>query len=389
MLFLIIGFLQYCGSPLFESSQRKQTLSARLSDAQYQFDIGNFKKSSDILQEIKPIYPNDPRINIKLSYSLQGQAGLTITQIIDKFIKSTSVAKISDFAKLIGLSDTEKKSIITALNDPNNPLPQKFSSLRSVSPTLDYLHQSWLSVCPVLPPNIINSLPDNTKGPLESTKCGSGSTNYKSSALLSSLLESFASGISLYQVILDPNGTGEIVLVTQGTALITKIQALKDSVATSKDPVGTLGQVNDNVSQFVKLLNTMNGELVSLSISKFSTLSLLIASIPGIPGEVKAQVDSAVKSFSDSKKKLDGYLSQASSTTSSSQPSDVQASAKNSASSVDTLYAQACVVVTSTTCHDFKCKLKTGCANFDALGAYVSGSKPASCTNITYPTDCP
>lgn len=403
-----------CGNSWMSSKERNETPSALMQSAQWAYDKGDFTKAVTIYSKIVAKDPNNASARIRLAYTYNALSGLTPLDLVSKLGKLSSQSKtsgaaaggttpaagsnsISAFAEVVGLPANEKKALA-------GQSFKTIASLRAASPRFATLHDSWKTICQLIPKKTLDTvIASDTRlaGNLDLTVCKGGLSDAglsKTSALFAAAMGAMAQAAGLYQIILDADGDGEIDLVKQASTLSKDLEALKakaDAAQANADLSSlqsTLTDVNTKLASLTEMADFLKGELISLALADFSFVAALTANL-GMPESMTNSINSTITKFNEAKTKLNEYTSTGSSATSTSS-SALKASAQKAAQAVDTLYTkqlssiEGSSTLTPAQKEEKKAELQTkigqSCTSFDSLkSAYnlpADTQKPAQCT---------
>lgn len=435
-----LALLSACGNGWITSDDREQTPSARFLKAQLQYDKGKFAEAADIYQQLLADDPNNDRARVRLSYALNGMAGLAPIELLTKLSKiqtsipkasasgatgtkgtaAANAASLTSLTSAAGLTKAQREAVVKANPTTYRDLveaatkfkslaksdPKTYEQLVSASKRVRNLRASWLTICQLIPARVLDAVvgtnPVRRKG-LESDECRGGNPNqYQNPAVLfAAAMESLAQGATLYQIKLDTDGDGTVDLVKKAETLTKDIASLNSRAQDVSDPVeisARLTSLNEKVDALNLIGATLKSELVDLTMAHFEIMSALVTAIENVvPENVSKSLLNGVKKFEESKSKIGGYVTNTGAgkgTTANN--NTIQASAKAAAATADTFFDTYVTKVRADPAlttdqkaakeQEFGQQFSKTCDNFDAMrttyGLPATVEKPSNCAKV-------
>jgi hypothetical protein len=415
-LVLLAGILATgCGA--LTSSERKSSPSALLLDAQHAFDKSQYTKAISLYEKIIAQDPNNDIARIRLAYAINSDAGLGLLSVMGKLIKGTSTSStsgaaagssagstnsLSTFTAAVGF-DTAEKADFTTKTGGVTPIDAE--NFRESSVKLQKLHKSWKTICRLVPKETLDAIAktDVLKKTLSIQECGGGLANKgdaKFSALFAASMAIMAEAATLYQMVLDADGDGEVDFAKKATDIKTTLDGDSVKIATSGETVETINTkittLNTKLTELKSLGDQIQGELVSLTIADFGLVVSLISSIPGIPADVSKKINDALTKFSEAQTKIQAYMSSATDTASanSAERTKLTDAAVKASSRLDEAMVKQQTAIDALPADQkeaaqtkFATQKTDACTNFDSLkttfGLPATVSKPTACATAS------
>ena len=360
-----------CGNSWLDNKDRQKTPSALMFDAQKAYDMENYSLAAQLFSSAVAKDPNNTSARVGWAFALNGEAGLSLLQIVENSIGQTGTG-IDSLSNTVGLNAAERTKILEVAN------ATKFykiaaDRLRSaeVSYKLAKLNESWRAICPILPDTVFASIQadDTMKSLFSFTDCRKGSvTVANNSALFAAAIGLFGQAMSLYKL-LDPSGTGTPEIVADMKTSVDNITAAKSNLGTA---LSTLATESGNLNTF------MSSDLIPWTLATFETLTNLVASIDGMPTDVKTKILESTSKLGEAKTQMSAYKNTSTTTTTSTTTAATPAQITTAIQNADTIFG------TSTTVSDSD---KTAvCTNFAAIAASAgipATNKPCGCYGTT------
>lgn len=341
-----------CGNSWMVTSERAKTPSALIAEARHADDKGDYDKAVALYKEVLAKDPNNDDVRIRLAYSLNAKAGLGLLDIVARMAENTAAATptpattsstssaggLDSITSIVGLSATEKSEMTTLLS-ANSDKPMSY--VREVSNKMALLHESWTTICRLLPSSILENVIGTDPvliSALNSSQCKGGIASSKPSAMFAAVMQLVTEAVILYQTVIDANGDGQIDLLVRATAVNNDISAIQAKVktATGTEVTTLLTQLNTNLAELKKIGDSFKGEMISITLADFSLMAKLIENLSGLPDELKTNIQGTVSQFSDAKSKMNTFSSTSSSSSSGSS-SGTNDAAKTSAAAAETM----------------------------------------------------
>ncbi len=417
MAVVLIGSLTVtsssCGNAWITSRDREKTTAALMSKGDYAYDKSRFDEAANYFNQALAKDSSNTDARIKLSYALNGKAGLNILDFVTKFIvkeetttptpapgqqaTTSSSNPIEILTKTVGLSDAEAKDI-------SAQAAETIAQLRAYSKKFSTLNESWTNICSMLPAELLDSVfeiePSSLKAQFEIEKCNGGlpaGSAVKSAALFAAALQFMAQAAGLFQAILDTDGNKEIDIAEKGVAALAQLESLQKKTteftdATSAADYGNnLSAINAQLEVIRELRKTIGGELIPYTLACFTFITKLVAQIPNIPKEISGKIEKAASKVNEGRAKLAQYSNFDASSPNADQGKKVKEAATKASQTIDALYNKANAItdpVEKQARIDELNKNKDAvCANFEAtkkdFNLPADTQPPSSCQTVT------
>jgi tetratricopeptide (TPR) repeat protein len=399
MAVILIGSLTVtsssCGNAWITSRDREKTTAALMSKGDYAYDKSRFDEAADYFSQALAKDSSNTDARIKLSYALNGKAGLNILDFVTKFIVKEEVTTptpapaqpgtttttttsssnpIEILTKTVGLNDAEAKEI-------GAQAAETIVQLREFSKKFSTLNESWTNICSLLPAELVDSVfeiePASLKVQFEIEKCKGGmpaGSAIKSAALFAAALQFMAQAAGLFQAILDKDGNNEIDIAEKGVAALAQLESLQkktteftDATAAS-DYGNNLSAINAQLEVIRALRKTISGEMIPYTLACFTFITRLVAQIPNIPKEIASKIEKAASKVNEGRAKLALYSNYDPTSPNASQGTKVKEAATKASQTIDALYTKANAI--------------TDPAEKQARIAELDKNKEAVCTNF-------
>jgi hypothetical protein len=419
MAAILIGSLTVtsssCGNAWITSRDREKTTAALMSKGDYAYDKSRFDEAAEYFGQALAKDSSNTDARIKLSYALNGKAGLNILDFVTKFIvkeevtapapaqpgttttKTSSSNPIEILTKTVGLNDAEAKEI-------GAQAAETIAQLRAFSKKFSTLNESWTNICSMLPAELVDSVfeiePTSLKVQFEIEKCQGGmpaGSAVKSAAIFAAALQFMAQAAGLFQAILDKDGNNEIDIAEKGVAALAQLESLQKKTgeftdATSASDYGNnLSAINAQLEVIRALRKTISGELIPYTLACFTFITKLIAQIPNIPKEIATKIEKAASKVNEGRAKLALYSNYDPTSPNASQGTKVKEAATKASQTIDALYTKANAITDPTEKQARIAELNKNkeavCANFEAtkkdfnLPADIQA--PSNCQTVT------
>lgn len=343
-----------CGNAWITTSERENSIAGLMQTADYAYDKLEFAKASEHYRKALELDPTMEDTMIKLAYSINGEAGLTILDFVANFLKSdssqdTQLAEnnnpLSLLTNTVGLSQEDIDAIVNAETPPTS-----IADIRALSKRFQKLQESWLVICKVMPKNLFDTVFESETEQFKElfglSSCQDGleeGRTASSAALFAAGLQFMAQAAGLYQTILDSNGDGEVDLVSQGTRAVNELEQLRSQSAAAADgqaiDTSALAAINARLDTLQDLQRQITeGELITYSLTCFSLVAALIASIESIPDQVAANIDQSIERINSAQTTLTQYTGVNSSSNDAEQGKKVKEALGKASQTVDNLY---------------------------------------------------
>ncbi len=360
-----------CGNNWLDTKDRSKTPSALMFDGQKAYDQEDYDRAAELFSEAVAKDPANVSARIGWSFALNGQAGLSLTEIMQNIIKQKSAATtktsladtgLASFVEIVGLKTDEKAPIQAAATAQGIEVYGLLTTeIRRASNKLSKLNESWLAICPVLPESVISKLTTDSgmNTAFSADRCKGVTRSTNNAALFSAAIGTFGQAASLYQLLYIKQFQANAAATPTTPDIVVDLEAKFTAIQSATN----LATINDALSA---INSGVSSELIPWTLANFEVLQYLVGAIDGMPQSVKDQINSSATQLQAARSKITEYKSAAGASADKMKTSLTQAAAK-----IDTVYASA-----STT------DQQKICANFDALKAAsgVTGvSKPASC----------
>lgn len=362
----LIGTSSSCGNAWITSREREKTIAALMSKGDYAYDKSRFDEAADYFGQALAKDGTNTDARVKLSYALNGKAGLNILDFVTKFIvrdegttptpqpgeqatttSASSAKPVQILTKTVGLTDSETKEI-------NDQVFETIAQMRAYSKKFNTLNESWVNICQMMPAALMESVfqsePTSLKVQFEIDKCKGGLPEgrpIKSAALFAAALQFMAQAAGLFQTILDKDGNNEIDLAEKGIAALTQLEALQKKASEFNDKTSAatysnnMIAVNTQLELIRALRKTIGGELVPYTLACFSFITALVAQIPNIPKEISSKIERATSKVNEGRAKLVQYSNYDTTSPNSDQGKKVKEAATKAAQTIDALYTKA------------------------------------------------
>lgn len=398
-----------CGNAWITTSDREETLAALMSKADYAYDKSRFSEAAAGYRKALAKDPTVESATIKLAYSLNGEAGLSILDFVTRFIVqesedgsgATKLAgesqnPITTLTATVGLSDQDKEAIAKAL-------PDTLAGVRTISKRFTKLQESWTTVCQLMPASLFTTVfeseSDDLKSVFEIDKCNGGlpeGSEVQTAALFAAALQFMAQAAGLFQALLDADGNNEIDIAETGNAAVKKLQDLQQSASALTDAATSeTNKLKENMAAISTQLDVIQdlkakvtGEIVNYTLACFTFVTALIAAIPSIPSSISKKIERAASKINEGRAKLVQYTSVDASSSNTEQGKKVKEAAEKAAKTVDELYAKVAAIEDAKQKEAKEAELNSEkdnvCNNFEetksAFNLPADIAKPQKCT---------
>ena len=420
MTVILIGSLTVtsssCGNAWITSRDREKTTAALMSKGDYAYDKSRFDEAAEYFNQALAKDSSNTDARIKLSYALNGKAGLNILDFVTKFIVKDEVTTptptpgqqgtaattsssnpIEILTKTVGLNDAEAKDI-------SAKAAETIAQLRAYSKKFSTLNESWTNICSMLPAELLDSVfevePGSLKAQFEIEKCNGGlpaGSPVKSAALFAAALQFMAQAAGLFQAVLDTDGNNEIDIAEKGVAALAQLESLQKKTTEFTDTTSAadygnnLSAINAQLEVIRELRKTIGGELIPYTLACFTFITKLVAQIPNIPKEISAKIERAATKVNEGRAKLAQYSNFDASSPNADQGKKVKEAATKASQTIDALYEKAKAIPEEAKRNERLAELDKNkdavCANFEAtkkdFNLPADTQPPSSCQTVT------
>ena len=432
----VTGATSGCGNGWTSSKEREKSPSALMLKAQLLYDKGNFVEAAAAYQAILDVSPQNERARLRLSYALNGEAGLGPLDLLTKLSKAqatpapaaksgaapsastTSKNSLTQLTGAAGLSSAEVAAVIKANPKTFQDLltaetkyasmatsdATSYANLVTASRRFQKLQASWRTVCQLIPKRILDAVVNVSevrKKAFEIEKClgGFDSEYQKPAILFAAAIGTLAQGAALYQIKLDTDNDGTVDAIKTAETLAKDLSGLGAASTTVTDPAEikkNIDTLNTKVTALNAIGETLKHELVDVALAQFEIMSLLLTAIEDvIPENVGKTLLAGIKKFEESKGKITGYVNTKSTSssgkTSAAKQDKIAASAASASKAADAYYDKyKTQIATDPQAADkqveFDASFAKTCDQFDALKATygaTTAQKPANCAQFS------
>lgn len=317
---LATPWITSCGKGIFDTKTRQNTTAALLADAMDLYDAGKYADAASNYREVLAKDPHHVGASVGLAFSLHGQAGKSIVDIIGNLIAQNGAAKAENrnlemkhVVQAVGFqtssSDPAAASELKQLTDIKNLVTLQehdkwtVANLRTHSQLLSTFHESWLALCRVMPATTLAKLKEWTTEDAAKTatrtpvfdlaQCGAGIDQSSSAVFFAAALNTMTQVAALYQSVLNVDYATE----TGSSPTF----GLMDSANEIKSDLDSLDSLTDSGAYMSTLTNTMHSlketalkvdsEIMEKTFGQLELLTTLVAALPGIPESAIASIE--------------------------------------------------------------------------------------------------
>jgi hypothetical protein len=364
-----------CGNSWLDTKDRNKTPAALMFDGQKAYDQENYELAASLFSQAVAKDPTNISARIGWSFALNGQAGLSLTEIMQNIIKEANPTPaltgtgITSFTNIVGLKAAEMTSLKAALGDIALYAAEA-TEIRANSNKLAKLNESWQAICPVLPATVYTNFPSDANELFaKATTCSKTIDTANNAALFAAAIGLFAQAASLYQM-LDANGDNDIDIVAD-------VQTKFTNLAGAGNTASSITAINSALSTVNAALSS---ELIPWTLATFKVLQSAVGSIEGLPQSVEDQINESTSKLDSATKTLASYKASAGTPKLGTAGGELATKLNANKTQIDTAVDNAFNSGTA----EQKAQALEACANWDAI--VIAGGLGS---NVTRPASCP